>query len=431
MDTPRPSSGADDPTLAAPNFANITPTDWDALMSRRANPDSPFWERVFSDWDAKWKSVPKEDAPQQERDLNAPEPAPHTSSSSSLSLPEEDQDAIPQQKSRKKKPKYFRESLAKTVNGAIQRTRVKRRAKKWFTQLTANLNKNTEEPRLSQAWRQRRVAGEELLRIAEQEADGDVAVARRFTKSPTRLVIGLRSILWLCEEEEEQETMHYSNFYSMNRNPDLRYSASRRSYCLMILVMLHADRSLFLETTVPGALREGIDDGLRVIHFLATSIPDFFDCVDPAAIHEYAIKAINSSTCPRYRKTQASQLIYHAFCGGLTSTEQGKEATLSTSRLILNSTVIVQMGWVAKAKGIFPSIFTPAVLSNIIRTLPSASESNRFTVPDDLVLKLLALWTDELQIGTIMSPEQVAWLAEVCMKAMRNERFSKKEWVRA
>ncbi|KAG9042195.1 hypothetical protein FS837_011171 [Tulasnella sp. UAMH 9824] len=403
MDSPRPTSGADDSTWAAPNFANVTPTDWDALMSRRAN--SPFWTRVFAGWDAKWKSVPKGDAPQRERDHSAPEPAPQTSSSSSLSLPEEDPDAIPQQKCRKKRPKYSGKSLAKTVNGAIQRTRIKREAKKWFTQLTSNIHK--EESGSSQAWRQRRVAGEELLRIAEQEADGDVAVVRRFTKSLTRQLIGLRAILRLCEEEERTSGHFGERHFPPSRNRFLHYSALCTSYCLMVLFMLHADRTLFLETIIGGVLREEIDYGLRGIYFLATSIPDFFDRVDPVVIFEYAIRAIRSSPRPEHRWTQALELIYHSFCHGSNSTEPKEAATLSTGRLIVKSTVELH------GEG-----YREPVLSNIIRKVDS--ETRVFNLSGSLVVKVIALCTDELQIGTIMSPDGVVRLAKLCVGAMRD-----------
>ncbi|KAG8900013.1 hypothetical protein FRC00_000127, partial [Tulasnella sp. 408] len=307
-----------------------------------------------------------------------------------------------------------------------------RRAKKWFTPLTANIDKGESDP--SQAWRQRRVAGEELLRIADQEAHGDIAVARRFTKSLTRLVIGLRAILRLCEEEEKQGTDDYLGSFSLTRLSNLYYSASRPSYCLMVLVMLHTDRLPFLETVIPGALKEGSEHGLRGIYFLATSIPDFFDHVDPVVIFEQAIQAIRNPPTPRHRWTQAIELIYHSFCHGSTSTEQSKAATLSARRLIVNSTVelcgeddwelslifrvILRMGWVAKDKGIFPSTFPPAVLSNIIRRILSTTDLKSFNVPLALVLKVLALCTDGLQISTIMSPEQAAGLAEVCMQVM-------------
>lgn len=381
--------------------------------------------------------MPKEDALRQERDPNVPEPAPQTSSSSSLSLHEENPDAILQQKSRKKRPKYFRKSLAKTVNGALQRTHIKRRAKKWYAQLTSNLTKEDSGP--SQAWRQRRVAAGELLRIAEKEAHGDVAVARRFTKSVARQVNGLHAVLWLCEEEEQEETEKHPRFGFITRENDLSYTAFRTSYCLMMLVMLHADRLLFLETIIPGALKEGIGSAFRPVYFLATSIPDFFDRVDPVVTYEYAIKAIRKSSSSELRWIQATELIYLSFCHVQTSTERGKSATLSTSRLIINSTVelfgehswefslilrvIVRMGWVAKGKGIFPFIFPKAVLSNIIQKFPSGTEVESFGVPDALVLKLLALWTDELQISTIMSPQQVVWLAEVCMRGMCNKHM--------
>ncbi|KAG9042194.1 hypothetical protein FS837_011170 [Tulasnella sp. UAMH 9824] len=495
--TPRPTSGTEDRTLAASSLVDTTPIDWDALMSRRpmkrkygqrssscgsgrrsvdsflsedfgsgsrspspedgpnaapsadmkeirgtpnnnySDPDSPFWTRVFSDWDAKWKSVPKEDAPRQERDSNAPEPAPSasTSSSSSLSLPEEAPSSFSQKRGGRKKPKFFRKPFAKTVNGVIQRTLIKRKAKKWFTQFTAGLD--DQGSNLNQAWRQRRVAGEELLRIAEREAHGDVIVARRFTKSLTRQAIGMRAILQLCEEEKDDPRLP-PPLRHIGSESDLRYPKSRISHRLMVLIMLHTDRLLFLEKIVTGALKEGIDYGFRGVLFLATSIPDFFDHVDPPVISEYAAQAIKNQSLPSARWYQGIELLHHLFRHGST-TEHGKAAALSTGQLILNSAmklcgdkswdlnsllrVVLRTCLVAKNKRILPFILPPALLSNIIQTVSSRSGIHFIDKASALVLKVHALCADQLKIGSIVSSKQVAWLVQVGMEVMYEPKY--------
>ncbi|KAG8928074.1 hypothetical protein FRC01_006480, partial [Tulasnella sp. 417] len=267
--TPRPTLDADDherAVMGLPNVPGAQPIDWDAIMSRRASkrkygqsssscgsgrssvdsflsedfgsggsrspsPEdapntvssanklkgrdqssrpsgrdkSPLWTRFCSDWDAKWKFVPKEDAQGHNQDTNGLGLLLQPSSSSSLSLNEEEIKNGFQQKSRRKRSKYFRKTLSNAVNEAL----IKRRAKKWYTQLTTH--PDNEGPGSNQAWRQRRVAGEELLRIAEQEADGDIVVARRFTKSLTRQMIGLRAVLRLCEDEEDSASKAFSS----------------------------------------------------------------------------------------------------------------------------------------------------------------------------------------------------------------------------
>ncbi|KAG9042802.1 hypothetical protein FS837_010374 [Tulasnella sp. UAMH 9824] len=396
-----------------------------------------FWTRVFSDWDAKWKSVPKEDSPRQERDSNAPEPSPSTStsSSSSPSLPEEGPSSFPQQKGGRKKSKYSRKAFAKTVNEAIQRTLIKRKARKWLTQLIAGLEH--QRPNLNQAWRQRRVAGEELLRIAEQEADGDVVVARRFILSLTKQAIGIRAILQLCEEETDDSRLP-PPLRHIGSESDLRYPKSRISHRLMVLIMLHTDRLLFLGNIVTGALKKGIDYGFRGILFLAPSIPDFFDHVDPAVISEYAARAIKNHSLPNARWYQGIELLHHSFCHG-SNTEQGKAAAVATGQLILNSAmklcrdkswdmnsllrVVLRTCLVAKNKRILPFTLPAALLSNIIQTGSSRSRMESIDRASALVLKVHAVCADQLKIGSIASPKQVAWLVEVSMEVVYEPKY--------
>ncbi|KAG8910891.1 hypothetical protein FRC00_007390 [Tulasnella sp. 408] len=108
-----------------------------------------------------------------------------------------------------------------------------------------------------QAWLQRKTAGEELVRIVTKKYLGDVAVARRFTRSLDRQKIGLCAILLLCGEEENSTEMDFP---------------------------------------VSDVLGGGIEYGYRGIIFLATSIPDFFTRVDPALVTEYAMRAINNAS---------------------------------------------------------------------------------------------------------------------------------------
>ncbi|KAG9042804.1 hypothetical protein FS837_010376 [Tulasnella sp. UAMH 9824] len=327
-------------------------------------PDPSVWQNIRSDWDARWRSTTEGDA-------WTPSPGQWET-----------------------------------------RHRTRDKARPWHNQLVAELDNLGFGS--GQAWLQRKTAGEELVQIVKEETLGDVAVARRSSKPIDRQRVALRAILLLCEEEENPTNMMKLPKRGESAFP---YGSSHTSHLLMMLFMLHVDRTLFLESIVSGVLKGGIEYGYRGIIFLASSIPDFFTRVDPAFVKEYAMRAVNNASCMSLRRFQGIELLYciYRHCPRI---KHGKSTILSVGRSIIESTMelcakhhldsvhilraIVQTCWFAKKKGILPSI------------LPSSLEVRRSTVGplfpaqwnkpevaityNKLKPKLIALLVDQLHI---------------------------------
>ncbi|KAG9042196.1 hypothetical protein FS837_011172 [Tulasnella sp. UAMH 9824] len=328
--------------------------------------------------------------------------------------------------------------------------RLEQKARPWHNQLIAELDNMGFGS--GQAWLQRKTAGEELVRIVKEGTLGDVAVVRRFTKSTDRQRVALRAILLLCEEEENPTHMEFPN----KGESAFPYDGSHTSYLLMILVMLHVDRTLFLESVVSDVLKGGIEYGYRAIIFLVSSIPDFFTRVDPVLVEEYAMRAVNNASCMSLRWFQGIELLYCIFRHS-PRTEYGESTIHSVGRFIVESTmelcakhhpdsvhllrVVVQTCWFAKEEYLLPSILpsSPQVRRSTVGPLLPAQwkKTDLEITSNKLKVKLIALLADRLHIvfhwdqfgqpsrdGQNRLIDQMQCLGNVCMQILVDRNIS-------
>ncbi|KAG8928676.1 hypothetical protein FRC01_005565 [Tulasnella sp. 417] len=252
-------------------------------------------------------------------------------------------------------PKLCRQILAR-MEVAVTKWQSRKRFFEFTTDLRADNEKST-----IHAWRRRRTVADELLSTCLKGEEWATLVARRFTKTVTRQVAGLRAIMELRVEEE---SFYASTYPGGILKPD----CPSRSYGLLNLVFRHIEPQSFFRDVIPQVLQSWPADKPCAVVWLARVIRAFMARIDAELMSKYGRQAIQKAERWTKEWLDAIWLLTALYLGQATWTKE-RVAMFSVAKIILHIGMDALGNW-----------------NNPLSTAQSPNEASRLKVLYSIIL---------------------------------------------